>query len=67
MIVQMQGLSNLCQAMEILLSARRKYSSQTTGASHPGQQARVTRENKFALSEAVTEMVRFSKMYNQYS
>lgn len=25
------------------------------------------RENKFALSEAVTEMVRSSKMYNQYS
>ena len=52
---------------EILLPDNKRVSPRTTSACHPGEQARVTRENKFALSEAVTEMVRFSKMYNQYS
>lgn len=52
---------------EILLPDNKPVSPRTTSASHPGEQARVTQENKFALSEAVTEMVRSSKMYNQYS
>lgn len=52
---------------EIVLPDNKPVSPRTTSACHPGEQARVTQENKFALSEAVTEMVRSSKMYNQYS
>lgn len=52
---------------EILLPDNKPVSPRRTSPCHPGEQVCVTRENKFALSEAVTEMVRSSKMYNQYS